>query len=201
MGAYCPAPILDAKTMDIVHRQVLIPTLDALRRMEIEYRGVLYIGLMLTPAGPKVLEFNVRFGDPECQTLMPRITGDFAQLLLATATGRLHEAEWDTNALHTCCVVLASGGYPDKYTTGVPIEGIDAAEKVEGVLVFHAGTKRTPDGKVVTAGGRVLNVVGTGDTLDQARQRAYDACERISFVGKTYRSDIALGASRATVTN
>ena len=194
MGAYCPAPILDAKTMDTVHRQVLIPTLDALRRMEIDYKGVLYIGLMLTHAGPKVLEFNVRFGDPECQALMPRITGDFAQLLLATATGRLHEAEWDTNDLHTCCVVLASGGYPEKHTTGVPIHGLEDAAAVEGVHIFHAGTKRSAN-DIVTAGGRVLNIVGTGASLDQARKRAYDACDKITFVGKTYRTDIAASAA------
>lgn len=195
MGAYCPAPVLDARSMDTVHREILIPTLDALRRMEIDYKGVLYIGLMLTHAGPKVLEFNARFGDPECQALLPRITGDFAQLLLATATGRLHEANFDTNDMHTCCVVLASGGYPDKYTTGVPIEGIEESAKIPGVHVFHAGTRRAPDAKIVTAGGRVLNVVGTGPTLEQARARAYEACDRIHFVGKTFRTDIAANAA------
>ncbi len=198
MGAYCPASVLDARTMDMVHREILIPTLDALRRMEIEYRGLLYIGLMLTPSGPKVLEFNVRFGDPECQALLPRITGDFAQLLLATATGKLHDAEWDTNDLHTCCVVLASEGYPGKHTTGVPITGLEEAGAIEGVLVFHAGTARRADGAIVTNGGRVLNVVGTAPTADEARRRAYEACDAIHFAGKTFRTDIAANAGKPT---
>ncbi|MEM8836002.1 MAG: phosphoribosylamine--glycine ligase [Planctomycetota bacterium] len=191
MGAYCPADMIDRATMQTVEREIIVPTIDALRRENIEFRGVLYAGLMLTPAGPKLLEYNVRFGDPECQVLMPRLTGDFAELLHATATGRLHEADFGFNArTHACCVVLASEGYPGEYHTKMPINGLAEAAEVPGVHVFHAGTK-VIDKQVVTAGGRVLNVVGTGESLEQARERAYQAADLIDFRGKTLRRDIA----------
>ncbi len=191
MGAYCPARILTPELFERVQHEILVPTVDALRREGIEYRGVIYAGLMLTPAGPKVLEYNVRFGDPECQCLMRRIDGDLGALLYATATGQLESVDVSSHKGHVCCVVLASDGYPGKYANGIPIEGIEEAERVEGVTVFHAGTKREKGAGIVTAGGRVLNVVALADTIEAARERAYEACDRINFAGKTLRRDIA----------
>lgn len=196
MGAYCPTPLATPALLEEVWRETLLPTVDALKREDIEYRGVLYCGLMLTPAGPRVLEFNVRFGDPECQCLVRRIAGDFAKLLYATAAGKLDEVEVDLTGGPVCCVVLASGGYPGDYTKGIEITGIEDAERVEGVTVFHAGTIRK-DGKLLTNGGRVLNVVAQGDTIEQARDRAYQAADRIHFQGKTMRNDIAYQAIAA----
>lgn len=190
MGAYCPTPLATNAVLEQVWREALLPTVDALKREDIEYRGVLYCGLMLTPSGPKVLEFNVRFGDPECQCLVRRISGDFVKLLYATAAGRLDEIDIDLTGGPVCCVVLASGGYPGEYKKGVEIHGVEDAETVEGVTVFHAGTIRK-DGNLLTNGGRVLNVVAQGETIERARERAYEAAERIQFSGKTLRMDIA----------
>ena len=191
MGAFCPSRVLDDELMSRVEREVLVPVLDALRRDDIEFKGVLYAGLMLTHAGPKVLEFNVRFGDPECQPLMARLRSDIVELMRAVCEGRLESAhiEWDPRP--ACCVVLASAGYPEKPRTGIPITGIDAAAAMPGVTVTHAGTRRAPDGSIVTAGGRVLGVTAVADTMRDARALAYRACERIHFEGKTYRTDIA----------
>lgn len=194
MGAYCPAPVLDQRAMADVQRHILVPVIDAMRRENVEYRGVLYAGIMLTPAGPKVLEFNCRFGDPECQAMLPRCKGDLLEALYATAIGRLADApdlEWDSRA--SCCVVLASPGYPDDPKSGLPIEGVDAASKRPGVMVFHAGTEMRA-GELVTAGGRVLNVVGLGDTLAAARATALGACDVIQFEGKQLRRDIGAKA-------
>lgn len=189
MGAYSPTSLIDEKLLTRVQNEILLPTVDALRRDDITYRGVIFAGLMLTPGGPKVLEFNCRFGDPECQVLLPRLKGDLVEILYATATGQLEHVDlsWDSRA--AACVVLASGGYPGSYKTGVPIEGIEEAEALPGVRVFHAGTKRE-GGQLVTNGGRVLNVVATGDTLTQARELANRAAELIRFEGKTWRRDI-----------
>ncbi|MBX3365355.1 MAG: phosphoribosylamine--glycine ligase [Phycisphaeraceae bacterium] len=194
MGAYCPADIIDAGTLAVIEREILVPTVDSLRREGIEYRGVLYAGLMLTHAGPKVLEFNCRFGDPECQPLMARFRGDLITLLEATALGRLDRVDcsWDPRA--ACCVVLASEGYPDEPRTGQVITGLDEAESLGGVVVDHAGTARDASGRIVTAGGRVLGVTALGDDLPAARARAYEAVERIRFPGMQYRRDIAAGA-------
>ncbi len=192
MGAYSPTPVMTAKVMAEVQRKILVPTLDALRREGIEYRGVLFAGLMLTPAGPKVLEFNVRFGDPECQALMTRMKGDLLPLLWGCAAGPgalsgVDDLDWDSRA--SCCVVLAAPGYPDTPKAGLPIEGVDEAARMDGVLVFHAGTEMR-EGTLVTAGGRVLNVVGLGETLREARDRALAACDAIRFEGKQMRRDI-----------
>ena len=191
MGAYCPTPAIDEAMMAQIQRDILVPTIDTLRRDGIDYRGVLYAGLMLTPAGPKVLEYNVRFGDPECQPLMARLESDLLELMLATAQRRLDEAEvrWTPGA--ACCVVLASEGYPDKPITGRVITGLEEAEDMPGVFVYHAGTTLDREGRVVTAGGRVLGVTGVGDNIDQARDRAYAACQAIHFDGMVYRRDIA----------
>jgi phosphoribosylamine--glycine ligase len=192
MGVICPGGISDDALINQIQAEIIVPTVDALRREGIEFRGVLYAGVMLTPAGPKLLEFNTRFGDPECQALMVRLESDIIELMLATGTRKLDEADvrWSPEAV--CCVVLASAGYPNRYKTGVPIEGLDAAAAVPGVVVFHAGTKREPGagGRIVTSGGRVLNVVGRGATMAEARRRAYDACDLIRFEGKTLRRDI-----------
>ncbi|MGD9688301.1 MAG: phosphoribosylamine--glycine ligase [Phycisphaerales bacterium] len=193
MGAICPpavSPALDDRLLASVERDILVPTVDALRREGIEFRGVLYAGLMLTPAGPKVLEFNCRFGDPECQALMRRLRADLLEVLLATAARRLHEVEISWTPGSSVCVVLASPGYPDKPRSGLPIDGIEAAEAEDDVVVFHAGTRRDERGRIVTGGGRVLNVTATGATPAEARARAYRGVERIRFEGMTYRTDI-----------
>ncbi len=191
MGAFCPSDAIDAETMTRIERDILVPTVDALKRDGIDYRGVLYAGLMLTPAGPKVLEYNVRFGDPECQPLMVRLRSDIVELMLAACTRRLDEitVEWDPRP--AVCIVLASEGYPSDPRKGIPIEGVEDAEAMEGVTVFHAGTARDKAGRLVTAGGRVLNVVAQGNTMAEARETAYAACDRIRFAGMQVRKDIA----------
>jgi phosphoribosylamine--glycine ligase len=190
MGAYCPAPIIDEPTLAIVERDVLVATLDALRREGVEYKGVLYAGIMLTPAGPKVLEFNCRFGDPECQPLMARLKSDLIELLCAACNGTLDkiDVEWDERP--ACCVVMAAGGYPDKPKKGAVIEGIGNAEKHADVHVTIAGAHRTKDGTVSVSGGRVLGVTALGATLSEARTRAYEACDEIRFEGAQMRRDI-----------
>ncbi len=149
---------------------------------------------MLTPAGPKVLEYNVRFGDPECQPMMVRLKGDLVQILWHTATGSLRDALIDWDRRTACCTVLASRGYPDKPETGFPITGLDQAAVVDGVTLFHAGATRNKEGKLVTSGGRVMGVTALGDDLSQARERANKACELVQFEGKQYRTDIGAGA-------
>jgi phosphoribosylamine--glycine ligase len=193
MGAFCPSPLITPALMDTIESEILVPTVDALRREGIEYRGILYAGLMLTHAGPKVLEFNVRFGDPECQPLMSRLKSDALELFLAACEQRLDsvDVEWEPGA--SCCVVLASEGYPEKPKTGVPIQGLQQAETMQGVRIYQAGTRMGPDGNLLTAGGRVLGVTGIGANLAEARTRAYGACEVISFPGKTFRKDIGVG--------
>lgn len=190
MGAFSPSRLVDEATMETIEREVLVPALDALRREGIEYRGVLYAGLMLTHAGPKVLEFNVRFGDPECQAILARLESDLLDVLLATCRGGLGEIELRWRPGASCCVVIASGGYPEAPKVGVPISGLDEAARIEGVTVFHSGTARGATGEVVTAGGRVLGVTAVGDDLAQARVRAYEACAKINFSGMHYRRDI-----------
>ncbi len=190
MGAFCPSTTLDDATMAIIERDVLVPTLDALRREEIPYRGVLYAGIMLTHAGPKVLEFNARFGDPECQAILMRLKSDLLELMLATCEGRLEDArvEWDPRP--SCCIVMASEGYPDKPKSGAIISGLNEAAARKNAMVFHAGTKRGSDGNIVTSGGRVLGVTALGDTLAKARENAYATAACIEFAGMQMRMDI-----------
>jgi len=190
MGAYCPTPLVNDDLMATIQREVLVPTVDALRRDGVEFKGVLYAGLMLTAGGPKVLEFNTRLGDPECQPLMMRLKGDLINIMIATCQGRLDEADlsWDTRCC--CCVVLASGGYPGNYETGKPITGIEDAESDPDVKVFHAGTTLNKDGGLVTSGGRVLGVCAMGKNLKEAQNKANAACEKIHFEGAFSRSDI-----------
>ncbi|MCC6426387.1 MAG: phosphoribosylamine--glycine ligase [Phycisphaerales bacterium] len=195
MGAFCPTSTLDDAMMARIEREVLVPVVDALRREGIDYRGVLYAGLMLTPAGPKVLEFNARFGDPECQPLMARLNSDLLELMLATCRGRLDTVDVQWTPDHACCIVLASKGYPEKPQSGIPIQGLEKASAMPGVTVYHAGTRRDGD-KIVTAGGRVLGVTALGATLTEARERAYAACDQVEFEGKTMRRDIGLQPER-----
>jgi len=165
-----------------------------MRREDIEFRGVLYAGIMLTPAGPKVLEFNVRFGDPECQALMALLESDAIEMLLATATGTLDEAEVRFSTDSAVCVVMASEGYPDNPQTGRIITGLDEANAVTGVNVIQAGTVRHGE-NTVTSGGRVLGVTARGSDLTAARAAAYEACKRIRFAGAQLRTDIATHAA------
>ncbi len=192
MGAYCPAPreLFGPEQFDFVSRKIVVPVVDALKRDDVEFRGVLYVGLMLTQAGPRVLEFNVRFGDPECQCLMRRVTGDVGRLLWHCADGSLDQADFGFADQAVVCTVLAAEGYPDKPVKGAEITGLDDAADMPGVEIFHAGTIRK-DGKLLTNGGRVLSVTATGDTVAHARERANAACERIHFHGMQWRRDIA----------
>ncbi len=190
MGAYSPAPVLTPDLAQRVEQEILLPAVRALAAEGRPYRGVLYAGLMLTAEGPKVLEFNCRFGDPETQAVLPRLEGDLADALEAAAGGDLRGVSLSWRPDAAVCVVLASEGYPGPYEKGRPISGLEEAEAMADVLVFHAGTVRR-DGQVVTAGGRVLGVTGLGPTIAAARERAYEAVERIRFAGCHYRRDIA----------
>jgi phosphoribosylamine--glycine ligase len=194
MGAYCPAPILDATGMTRVQSEILVPVVDALSRQGVAYRGVLYAGLMVTPAGPKVLEFNCRFGDPECQALMLRLRCDLAEVLWATATGRLDEVALEFDPRHACCVVMAAAGYPDAPQEGAVIEGLADAASCAGpgqeLQLFHAATSTHPDGTIRVTGGRVLGVTALADSLAEARELASRACRTVRFAGAQWRRDI-----------
>ncbi|MGH7128320.1 MAG: phosphoribosylamine--glycine ligase, partial [Planctomycetaceae bacterium] len=177
--------------MDRIIEQILIPTVHAMNRIVREFRGVLYAGLMITPQGPKCLEFNVRFGDPEAQPVLMRLRTDLAKLLVAAADGKLKTVEalqWDPRP--AVCVVMASGGYPGPYEKGRPIRGLDEAARLENVKVFHAGTARRDD-QVVTDGGRVLGVTALGDDIAQAKLRAYQAVKCIRWEDAWCRKDIS----------
>jgi phosphoribosylamine--glycine ligase len=189
MGSYSPVPELAdgrvAELVETIHR----PVVEALAARETPFIGCLYAGLMLTPDGPRVLEFNCRFGDPETQAILPRVEGDLAEALAAAAAGDLGEVELGVAETAAVTVALAAEHYPEGRDAGSPISGVEEAEEL-GALVFHAGTAMR-DGQLVTSGGRILNVTGLGDTLEDARARAYEACERISFRGARFRRDIA----------
>ena len=190
MGAYSPVPVATEAVVGSLMADAVEPTLAALRGRGIDYRGVLYCGLMFTPSGPRVLEYNVRFGDPETQVVLPRLTSDLGELLAAAAGGRLGpEPTFDDGA--AVAVVCASEGYPTSPRTGDRISGLDAASQVTGVSVFAAGVGADPDGALVTAGGRVFTVTGRGPTVDEARHRAYEAVAEISWPGMCHRTDIA----------
>ena len=191
MGAYSPAPIFTDTVRDQTTESIILPTLRGMKAEGRPFVGVLFAGLMITPAGPKLIEFNVRFGDPECQTLMRRLKSDLAPVLLAAAKGDIGSApalEWDARPAVT--VVYAANGYPDQPLTGSVIRGLDDAANVEGVEIFHAGTKRDTDGLLRAAGGRVLNVTAIGDTLKDAVARAYTSVNLINWPGGFCRSDI-----------
>jgi phosphoribosylamine--glycine ligase len=191
MGAYCPTPLLDSETQSVVESNILVPIIDALRREGIEYRGVLYAGIMLTAGGPKVLEFNCRLGDPECQPLMMRLRSDLIELCWATCTGTLDRIEQiDFDPRTACCVVVCAEGYPGPCQRGRPITGIEAAEAMGDVVVFHGGTRRDAAGKLVTDGGRVLGVTALCEDLQAARDLANSAAGAIQFEGAFFRRDI-----------
>jgi phosphoribosylamine--glycine ligase len=202
MGAYSPVPGVDASVIDTLMERAIAPTLAELRHRDIDYRGVLYAGVMLTPAGPKLLEYNVRFGDPECQVVVPRLASDLVVHCLEAARGALETpiAFTDDAAV---AVVLASEGYPGPVTGGAVIEGLAAAGALDGVKVFHAGTALDAAGNVVTAGGRVLSVTASAPTIAAARAQAYAAAALITWPGRQLRRDIAevaagYGAARSS---
>ncbi len=199
MGAYSPAPVVTQELFREILDKVIYRTIDGLVREGIDYRGVLYAGIMITKDGPKVLEFNVRFGDPETQAILPRLKSDLLEVMLATGEEKLSKVvksgglNWETRAC--VCVVCASGGYPGDYGKGKEIFGLDEAAKMRDVVVFHAGTRelanlRTCERKIVTNGGRVLGVTGLGNTVKKAIERTYQAVEKINFEGMHYRKDI-----------
>ncbi len=196
MGVYSPVPIVRDDELASMQR-IMADAAAATAKppFEHDYRGVLYGGFMLTPKGPKLLEFNVRFGDPETQVILPRLKTDLVDVMEAVAKGRPEDInlEWENN--WAVCVVLTSKGYPQKYQTGKVIHGLDKVGAMDNVIVFHAGTAHNAQGELVTDGGRVLDVVGLGATFDEARQLAYKACESIDFEGKTYRHDIGAKAA------
>jgi len=199
MGAYSPMPHVDESMTTALMEVAVLPTLATLRSRGIDYRGLLYAGLMLTSSGPKVIEFNVRFGDPEAQVILPRITSDLFDLLVAAAKGELTAPPTFSDQV-AVTVVMAAAGYPASPVTGMAISGLGAdgqlVEPIDGVTVFHAGTTRPdPDGPFVVSGGRVLAVTGLGDTLAEARNRAYDGAHQIDFEGVQRRSDIAAAAA------
>ena len=190
MGAYSPAPVVTPKIYQRILDEILSPLLVGLKRKGVRYRGVLYIGLMITKDGPMVLEFNVRFGDPECQPIMMRLKSDLVPLLEATIDDKLHliQPQWHDDM--AVCVVLCASGYPGSYGKGAEIHGLDRLKNWEKGFVFHAGTAKD-NGRWVTSGGRVLGVTARGDTIENAVKEAYDAVGKISWNGMHYRKDIA----------
>ena len=188
MGAYAPAPVVTPDLLARVEAEVVRPTLDGMRAEGHPYRGVLYVGLMITADGPQVVEFNCRFGDPEAQAVLPLLASDPVELFEAVAGGRLAEVSVETRPGAAACVVLASAGYPGPVETGKLVEGLGPER--DDAVVFHAGTARSPEGNVVTAGGRVLGATGLGPTLEDALAAAYAAADAVAFEGKTLRRDI-----------
>jgi phosphoribosylamine--glycine ligase len=196
MGAFAPSPLITAEMEQLVVDTIVEPVLDGMAREGHPYRGFLYVGLMLTVDGPKVVEFNVRFGDPEAQVILPMLDEDLSSLLMCAANGALQRRRARFSSDVHVGVVLAAGGYPDRVETGKLISGVDSAGNVKNAVVFHAGTARQ-DGHLVTAGGRVLTVVGRGATYQQAIDTAYDAVSKVSFDGMQYRRDIGRKAVAA----
>jgi phosphoribosylamine--glycine ligase len=189
MGAFAPSPLADDELNARVMREIVEPVVRGMKAEGHEYRGFLYAGLMLTCNGPKVIEFNVRFGDPEAQVVLPLLANDLPALLMTAAEGRLSSEKIAANDGVSVGVVLASGGYPGRVETGVPIAGLEDAARIPGVDVLHAATAWR-DGRLVTSGGRVLTVVGRASSFEEAIGRAYEGVERISFKGMQFRRDI-----------
>ena len=187
MGAYSPAPVLTEEILEEVRNTIIEPTITGMQLEESAYFGILYVGLMITEDGPKVVEYNCRFGDPECQVILPSLENDLLDLIIATTEQRLDEKSIQVDDQYRCCVVLSSGGYPESYEKGKEISGIGDIDK--NAIVFHAGTKQQ-DGKLLSNGGRVLNVVGSGKTLKMAINHTYANVKKITFDGCYYRRDI-----------
>ncbi len=201
MGTVSPNPFYTEEVAEICMQQIFLPTVRAMKAEGRPFRGCLYFGLMLTPEGPKVIEYNCRFGDPETQVVLPRLETDLVDILLAVRSGTLKDLEIRWKDQRSACVILASGGYPGSYAKGKVIAGLDENGQVSGATVYHAGTAEQA-GQFVTNGGRVLGVTALGDSLEQALQRAYKAAEGIHFEGMIYRRDVgkrALEAERSTV--
>ncbi|NTV52770.1 MAG: phosphoribosylamine--glycine ligase [Candidatus Firestonebacteria bacterium] len=196
MGAYAPAPVVTEALLERIQEEILEPTLRGMAAEGSPYRGVLYAGLMITAQGPKVIEYNCRFGDPETQVILPLLETDLVEIAFACIEGRLDAARIWWKTMSAVCVVLAAGGYPGDYAKGQAISGLEAAEKQPGVMVWHAATAAGADGHFVTAGGRVLSVIAVGDTLAEAVERVYAAAEKIKFDHMHYRRDIAARALR-----
>jgi len=192
MGAYAPAPVVSSDMMDLVCREIIEPTITGMAEENTPYTGFLYVGLMIHRGRPKVVEFNCRMGDPETQVVVPMIASDFVELLLATAKGRLAETDVELRAGSAACIVAASAGYPGAYPKGIPITGLEDAESMDDVVVFHAGTQRMEDGSFQTAGGRVLAVTALADRLGGAIDRAYEGLACINFAGMQFRRDIGM---------
>ena len=190
MGTYSPSLMFSEETEKRVMDEILLPTLEGFKKDGLDFKGVLFVGLMLTEDGPKVIEFNNRFGDPETQSVLMRLDTDLYEIFDAVCDNRLADIEIKWKDERAVCVVLASGGYPGDYVKGKVISGLDSVD--DGVVVFHAGTKFDEDGNVVTAGGRVLGVTTTGKTHDEARAKAFENVKKISFEGMQYRNDIGL---------
>ena len=195
MGAYSPAPVVTEDLMNQITREILVPVVDGMNRNGTPYKGVLYAGLMITAGGPRVLEFNVRFGDPETQPILMRLKSDLLKVLLAICDGTLDRVSLSWDPRPAVCVVMASGGYPGDYQKGKKITGLKEAGQLENVVVFHAGTKEE-NGDIFTNGGRVLGVTAIGQTIGDAKARAYKAVDRIKFDGAYYRRDIADKATK-----
>lgn len=189
MGAYSPAPVITDALNRKINSEILQPLISGLNNEGKKYIGMLYVGLMLTDSGPKILEFNVRFGDPETQAILPRLKNDLVEVMLATIEGELNKVALSWEKRPCICVVIASGGYPQGYEKNKEIFGLSEAEKLPDTFVFHAGTRREKE-KCFTTGGRVLNVAALGDTLDKAKARAYQAIEKIKFEKMYFRRDI-----------
>jgi phosphoribosylamine--glycine ligase len=196
MGAYSPVPMAGDDLVGRVMDEFIEPTLRTLEKHDVDYRGTLYAGLMMTADGPKLLEYNVRFGDPEAQVVLPRLSSDLCELLASAADGKLVDDSPRFGDDAAVCVVVASPGYPEAPRTGAPIDGIDEVAAEDGIEVFFAGVAGEGEGRLVTAGGRVLDVVGFGPTIAAARLRAYEGVRRISFPGMHYRNDIAAAAAK-----
>ncbi|MBL7187603.1 MAG: phosphoribosylamine--glycine ligase [Phycisphaerae bacterium] len=198
MGACSPAPVVTEGLMKQITREILVPMVDGMNRNGTPYKGLLYAGIMVTAGGPRVLEFNVRFGDPETQPILMRLKSDLLEAILAVCDGELDKItlEWDPRP--AVCVVMASGGYPDDYQKGKKITGLAEAGRLEDVMVFHAGTKEE-NGDIVTAGGRVLGVTALGQTIADAKARAYEAVDMIGFDGAYCRRDIADKAIKSSL--
>ncbi len=190
MGAYSPVPIMTSELYREVEKNILVPTVHAMNKEGRPYKGVIYIGLMITFAGPMVLEFNVRFGDPEAQVILTRMKSDIVPIMLATISGGLDNVDLEWFPQASVCVVMAAGGYPGQYHNGKEIKGLDSLKNQEGISVFHAGTK-SENVKIVTNGGRVLNVAACGEDIKEAQKKVYEAVSKISFDGAHYRRDIA----------
>jgi phosphoribosylamine--glycine ligase len=188
MGAYAPVPIADAVLLEQVRAGIAEPTFEGMQKERFAGGGVVYFGLIITPEGPKVLEYNVRFGDPETQVILPLFDGDLAEVMFRAADGELDHAEFKNSQMAAACVVIASGGYPGSYAKGFPIEGLDEARK-RGCTVFHAGTRLDGD-RVVTSGGRVLGITATAPSLEEALDVAYRGVDAISFTDSFKRTDI-----------